>query len=102
MLIERLSVGAMSVGVKALILVAPIRLRVVDMPLLDLLLVDHAGVSGSVDPGAKLIQLLVVVIRAHPRVQTAVPSMESADQVEALDPAIGQECAPMLAATVED
>lgn len=91
---------AVNIGVGSLIGVALERLRVVALPGRDLLLVNpHSTVF---DPRAELVQPLLVVVRADPRLHPVVPLVDAADEVVALDMAVGQQGSSMVAATVED
>ncbi len=60
----------------------------------ELVVLDHAGEKFASD--------LVVVVGAHPGVDAVVPPVQTAHQVVALDPPVGEQRAAVEAAAVED
>jgi hypothetical protein len=63
----------------------------------DLGLVDPDGVLLRIDLGRETMKSLVVVVLADPGVVPIVPSVNPADEVLALDPAIGEQSTPVVA-----
>jgi hypothetical protein len=87
------------VGVKAEILVALVRLRIISSKGVHLFLVDAHGIS--VNPGLELVEGFGVVVFADACVQAVVPTMNAADEVLTFDVAIRHECSSVQTPAVE-
>ena len=100
--VVRLLGGAVGVLVEAEVVVAPVGLGVALGPAADLGLVDVDGVVAGVDPGREAGEGLGVVVLADPGVVAVVPAVDAADEVGAVDVAVGQQGAAVEAAAEED
>ena len=90
----------MRVGVEAEILVPLEGLRVVLPPSADLVRVDQN--LAVLSPRGELGQDFFVIVFADAGIEAVVPVVDAADQVLAVDMAVGHERAPVQAAAVED
>jgi hypothetical protein len=93
----RCSVGVL---VGTLVGLAIERLRVLTLPLRDLVLVDPDATV--LDPGREAMQLLVVAVLADSGLVAVVPVVNAAVEVRALDAPVGEQSAAMVAAPVQD
>ena len=89
-----------SVGVEAEIFVAVEGLWVVLPPRSDLVRIDQD--LAVLDPRRELGQDLCVIVFADARIEAVIPIVHAADQVLAVDMAVGHERAPVQTAAVED
>ncbi len=102
-LADELDVGLIcSAGVvlvNALVRVALIRLRVLLRPGANLIFInEHLAI---LEPARELVQRLRVVVFADARIQPIVPVVHAADQVVAVDEAVGHQGAAMRAPPVQ-
>ena len=81
--------------------VALVGLRVYLRECRDLCLVHPHRVRLFVDHGGKAVQCLVIVVFADTRVVAIVPPVHAADQVSAIDMAVGEQHAPMMTTTIQ-
>ncbi len=73
--------AAVHVGVLTEVRRSVVRLRVVELPRLDLVQIDEHLVA--VDPRREPMQRLVVVVRRHTRLESIVPTVHTTDEVAA-------------------
>jgi hypothetical protein len=92
--------GAVEVLVGTLVGIATKRLRIRQLPLVDLVLVDPHGVV--LDPTGEPLKSLAVVVLADPGIEAVVPPVEAADEIGAVDVPVRQEGAPVEAPSVQD
>jgi hypothetical protein len=85
--------------VEAEIGVAPIGLRVTLLPGRDFVGVDHH--LAAVNPRREFRQHFLVVVLADAAVEPVVPVVQPADQVVAVDAAVGEQRAAVQATSVE-
>ena len=88
------------VGVEALIFIPIEGLRVVLPPSADLVRIDQN--LAVLSPRGELGQDFFVIVFADAGIEAVVPVVDAADQVLAVDMAVGHERAPVQAAAVED
>jgi hypothetical protein len=87
----RLLGGAVHVLVRALVGISVEWLRVLALPRGDLVGIDPNAVV--LDPRRELVEPLSVVVLADAGAELEIPLVHAADQIVALDGAVGQQCA---------
>ena len=95
--VVRLLRRTMDVLVQTEIVVASVRLRIRLGEGHDLGLVDPDHILVHIDLGRETMKSLVVVVLADPGVVPIVPTVNPADEVRTLDPAVGKQGTPVVA-----
>ena len=92
---------AVYVRIQAEVLVALVGLRMRLGKGVNLGAIDEHGVLIRIQPGRELVERLVVVVLADAGIQAVVPLMDAADEVLAVDVAVGQEGTAVQAPSVQ-